>query len=143
MKPILIVVLSSFVASGCVPPMVVRDYDSSCRVAAQMLQEPLTAAELVELSAPFPRVYADAVRAYQSGIADIVLTTFGGAGLVGALVTGFAADTTQTPVRIGLGVDVGLTVGFGLADLVTWRVGACARRRAIDSLEQVTRTACP
>jgi hypothetical protein len=143
MRPILPIVLLSFMASACVPQVVVRDYDSSCRVAAQMLHEPLTGADLVEISAPFPRIYADAVRAYQSGIAGIVLSSFGAAGLVGAFVTGFAANPTETPVRIGLGVDVGVTLGLGVAAIIAAKLGANAHRRAIEELEQVTRNACP
>jgi hypothetical protein len=143
MKRVLPIVLLSFMAVACVPQVVVRDYDSSCRVAGQMLREPLSAIDLVEISAPFPRIYADAVRAYQSGIAGIVLSSLGGAGLVGAFVTGFATDTTQTSVRVGLGVDVGLTVGLGLAAIVAAKLGSNAHRRAIEELEQVTRNACP
>jgi hypothetical protein len=143
MKRSLPLALLSFMASACVPQVVVRDYDSSCRVAAQMLREPLSAADLVEISAPFPRIYADAVRAYQSGTAVIALSSLGGAGLIGAFVTGFAANPTLTPVRIGLGVDVGVTVGLGIAALVAAKLGANAHRRAVEELEQVTRNACP
>jgi hypothetical protein len=137
------ITLLAFLLTACVPPIVVRDYDSSCRVAAQMMNEPLTGPDLIELTAPFPRIYADAVRAYRARIAAIVLTVFGGAGLVGGFVTGFAADTTNPAVRAALGTDIGVTVALGVgAGIAAW-AGGKAHQRALQELERVVRTACP
>jgi len=128
---------------GCLPRPIVRDQDSACRVARSVLRSPLSAADLVEVSAPWPRANRLARRAYHARLAGIVLTAIGGAALVGAFVTGFAADTTQPAPRTALYAVVGTTIGLGGGALLAGTLGVRARTAAYLELDDATRRQCP
>jgi hypothetical protein len=128
---------------ACLPTPVVRDRDSACRVARSALRQPLSNADLVELSAPWPRPYQLARRAHQARVAGIVLTALGSAALVGTFVTGFAVDTTQPAARIALYSVVGVTIGLGGGALLAGALAVRARARAYTELDEVTRIECP
>ncbi len=129
--------------AACGPRLVVRDRPSACRVARSMLREPLSAADLVEVSAPFPRANRYARRAYHARLAGIVVTAFGAAGLVGGFVTGFATDTTERAPRIALYSVVGVTIGLGASALLAGTLSLRARINAVRALDEETRAECP
>ena len=128
--------------AGCVPQAVVRDEEAACRVARDLGHSSSTR-DLVELTAPFPRAHAHAVRAYQARVATLVMTAFGAAGIGGAFIAGFAVDQTRPEVRTGLYADIGVTLGLGVATLVVGSVYASASRKAVAQLDADVRTTCP
>ena len=127
---------------GCVPQMVVRDHEAACRVARDMAGRASSAAELVELTAPFPRANVYALRAYQARIATMTLTALGAAGIAGAFIAGFAVDRSKPEVRTGLYADVGATIGLGVAALVSGYVWSSSSRKAVTQLDADTRAEC-
>jgi hypothetical protein len=130
-------------ASACIPPIVVRDRETACRVARSAIRAPLSNAELVELSAPWPNAQRLAVRAYHSRNAALALTILGAAGLVGAFVTGFATDTTQPAARIGLYSTVGVTIGLGAGALLAELLEVRAKAAAYREIDDMSRAECP
>ncbi len=128
--------------SGCVPQVVVRDHEAACRVARDMSGRAGSAAELVELTAPFPRANVYALRAYQARIATLTMTALGAAGIAGAFIAGFAVDQSKPEVRTGLYADVGVTIGLGVAVLVSGNIWARSTARAVAQLDADTRAEC-
>lgn len=141
--PLAVGLVAALGAAGCLPRPMPRDPASACRVARSVIRSPLSPADLVEVSAPWPRANQLARRAYHARIAGIVLTALGGAALVGAFVTGFAADTTQPATRIALYSVVGGTIGLGGGALLAGTLGVRAKAAAYLELDDVTRRECP
>ncbi|MEO6951332.1 MAG: hypothetical protein ABI321_05920 [Polyangia bacterium] len=128
--------------SGCVPQVVVRDQEAACRIARDMGHATSTK-DMVELTAPFPNANFYAVRAYRARLATLVMTGFGAAGIGGAFIAGFAADTNKPEVRAGLYADVGVTLGLGAAVLLSGYIYASASRKAVAQLDADVRNTCP
>jgi hypothetical protein len=137
------VALVALASVGCMPAIVVRDPVSACRVARSVLRQPLSAADLVEVTATFPRANAQARRAYHGRLAGIVLTGIGAAALLAGLVTGFAADRTEREVAIATYTLVGGALGLGAGALLAGALAGRARTRAYAELDAATRAECP
>ena len=123
--------------------MVVRDREAACRVARSVVHQPLSAVELIDVSAPFPRANKYARRAYHGRMAGLALTGIGAAGLVGGFVTGFATDTSLYAPRVALYSVVGVTIGLGAGALLAGALSLRARNRAVVELDQETKAECP
>ncbi len=112
-------------------------------MARIVAHQPLSGAQLVEVTTPFPVANYYAKRAYHSRLAAIVLTGFGAAGLAGAFVTGFATDTSQNEARIALYSVIGVTIALGGGALLAGSLTLKASNRAVVELDSATRAECP
>jgi len=128
---------------ACTPQIVVRDRMSACRVARSVMRQPLSPADLIEITALFPRANVQAKRAYHARLAALVLTGIGGAALVGSFVTGFAIDTSRPEARTALYATVGGTIGLGAGALLAGFLSLKAKTRAYVELDDATRAECP
>ena len=137
------VALAALATIGCTPAIVVRDPVSACRVARSVLRQPLSAADLIEVTAVFPRAHAQARRAYHARLAALALTGIGAAALVAGLVTGFTTDRTQPDAAIAIYTLVGGTLGLGAGALLAGALASRARTRAYAELDAATRAECP
>ena len=142
MRGVLLLVGTALIA-GCIPRGVVRDEESACRVAASMLHQPMSSAELIEVTATFPRANMYARRAYHARMAALVLTGIGAAGIAGAFVAGFATDTSQYDARVALYSVIGGTIGMGVGALLAGALMLRANARALNELAAATRAECP
>lgn len=136
-------VLCALSLGACAPQIVVRDRMSACRVARSVMRQPLSPADLIEVTAIFPRANAQARRAYHTRMAALVLTGIGGAALVGAFVTGFALDTSKPDARTALYATVGGTIGLGAGALLAGFLSLKAKTAAYTELDDATRAECP
>lgn len=130
-------------ASGCFRNNLVRDRESTCRVARSAIRGNMSPADLVIASTYYPVANFYARRAYHSRMAVIVVSTIGAAGLIGAFATGFGADTSQPEVRTALYSVVGGTIALGAGALLAGWVGNKARARAYQELDAETLKECP
>jgi hypothetical protein len=138
------IALSLIVAlGGCLPTVVIRDREAACRIARTMAHQPLSATQLVEITAPFPVANHYARRAYHARMAGIVLTALGAAGIIGAFVTGFALDTSQPAVRTALYADIGGTIGLGAGALLSGWLTLKGSSQAVLELDAAARAECP
>jgi hypothetical protein len=141
MKPVALVVAAAL--AGCVPRAVERDLPSMCRIARDVPVTELSLHDLVELTAPFPRAHHYAAQAYELRTGTYIMTGFGAAALAGALITGFATDTSTNQARAALGSTVGVTIALGLGAAIAGGRSVASRQKAIGELRDEVNHYCP